>query len=201
MGEDHLGRRTDERSFDDFYRAAHRRLVHQLYALTGSTAEAQDCVAEAFARAWQRWPSLRAEGDPEAWVAVVARRVAVSRWRRARTALQHLRRQRDEPVVEAPSEDHAVLVAALRRIPAAQREAIVLHHLSGLPVEEVARQTGVAVGTTKARLSRGRGALAEVLGEPHEPSPPAAHPAPPCAASSRPHRSSGPHREQTPRAR
>jgi RNA polymerase sigma-70 factor (ECF subfamily) len=40
---------------------------------------------------------------------------------------------------------------------------IVLHHLVGLPVEEVARELRVPAGTVKSRLARGRGALAHVL--------------------------------------
>ena len=152
-------------SFDDFYRGTSRGVLHQLYAMTGSSAEAQDCVGEAYARAWQRWSVVRTYADPEAWVRTVARRVAVSRWRRARTAVQHLRRHGREQTAPAPGEDHTVLVAALRRITADQREAIVLHHLSGLSVTEVATETGVAVGTVKARLSRGRAALAAVIGD------------------------------------
>jgi len=152
-------------SFDDFYRGTSRRVLHQLYAMTGSASEAQDCVSEAYARAWQRWSAVRTYADPEAWVRTVARRVAVSRWRRARTAVQHLRRHGREQTTPAPGEDHTVLVAALRRITADQREVIVLHHLSGLSVGEVAAQTGVPVGTVKARLSRGRAALAAVIGD------------------------------------
>ncbi len=55
--------------------------------------------------------------------------------------------------------------AALARIPAAQRQALVLYELCGLSVEQVARETGVAVGTVKSRLSRGRAALGELLGD------------------------------------
>lgn len=160
-----------QESFDDFYRATSRRLVHQMYAITGSSTEAQDCVHEAYARAWQRWSKVRTYAEPEAWVRTVARRVAVSRWRRTRTAVLHLRRQGGEPTAPAPSEDHAVLVAALRQITADQREAIVLHHLSGLSVQEVADETGVAVGTVKARLHRGRAALAAVIGDLEAPRP------------------------------
>ena len=72
---------------------------------------------------------------------------------------------RPAPVPE-PSPDSVVLVAAMRQLPEVQRRAIVLHHLVDLSVEEVARETGAPVGTVKARLSRGRAALAEILREP-----------------------------------
>jgi RNA polymerase sigma-70 factor (ECF subfamily) len=55
------------------------------------------------------------------------------------------------------------LVEALRQIPAAQRRAIVLHHLVGLPVKEIAEETGDSVSAVKVRLSRGRQALASLL--------------------------------------
>ena len=57
------------------------------------------------------------------------------------------------------------VVAALGRLPEDQRRALVLHHIADLPVAEVAREVGVAVGTVKARLSRGRATLALLLAE------------------------------------
>jgi RNA polymerase sigma-70 factor (ECF subfamily) len=62
-------------------------------------------------------------------------------------------------------EDRISLMAALRVLPTAQREAIALHHLAGLPVAEVALTLGVPEGTVKARLARGRAALATLLSE------------------------------------
>jgi RNA polymerase sigma-70 factor (ECF subfamily) len=157
-------------SFDDFYRATSRRVLHHVYALTGDRSEAQDCVQEAYARAWQRWSRVRTHDDPEAWVRTVARRIAVSRWRRTRTAmgylLHHANQLHGRPdVVAAPSEDHALLVRALRDLSQPQRDAVVLHHLVGLSVEEVAHRTASPVGTVKARLHRGRAALAAVIGD------------------------------------
>jgi RNA polymerase sigma-70 factor (ECF subfamily) len=154
----------DETSFDAFYRASRQRLFVTLYALTGDRAEAQDTVQEAYARAWQRWSTVGDYRDPEAWVRTVARRIAVSRWRRTRNRLLAHRRVGEPPALPAPGPDSVALVAALGRIPVAQRTAIVLHHLLGLPVAEVAAETGVPEGTVKARLSRGRRALAEQLG-------------------------------------
>jgi RNA polymerase sigma-70 factor (ECF subfamily) len=46
-----------------------------------------------------------------------------------------------------------------------QRRVVVLHHLAGLPVDDIARETGTAVGTVKSRLTRGRRALAAELGD------------------------------------
>ncbi len=153
-----------EDEFDLFYTAAYPRLVGQLYALTGDHAEAQDVVQEAFIRAWDRRASvLNGERDPEAWIRTVAHRLAMSRWRRARHWWQLVRGDHAARPVPEPGPDHVALVAALRRLPEAQRTAIVLHHLCDLSVEQTAAETGAAVGTVKARLSRGRTALATHL--------------------------------------
>ena len=56
-------------------------------------------------------------------------------------------------------------MTGLNRLPAAQREAIALHHFADLPVHEVAALLGVPTGTVKARLSRGRAALAGLVSE------------------------------------
>jgi len=154
---------ADADSFDAFYRASRQRLYDCLYALTGNAAEAQDALHEAYARAWQRWATVETYGDPEAWVRTVARRVAVSRWRRTRSALRAYRRAGPPPDLPGPDPDVMALTDALAQLPLAQRTALVLHHLLGLPVAEVAQEMGVPVGTVKARLSRGRRALAVLL--------------------------------------
>ena len=61
--------------------------------------------------------------------------------------------------------DRLALIAALRAIPAEQRRAVVLHHLAGLSVEEIAHETGAPTGTVKSRLARGRRALAGHVSE------------------------------------
>src|SRR6266498_3172831 len=62
--------------------------------------------------------------------------------------------------------DAPALAEALRALSMPHRQVLVLHHLLGLPVEEVARQLAIPVGTVKARLARGRRALARRLAEP-----------------------------------
>ncbi|MET9462782.1 SigE family RNA polymerase sigma factor [Streptomyces canus] len=150
----------DARVFDDFYSGHVRRLTSQMYAMTGSLPEAEDLVQEAFARAWQNWEKVSGYADPEAWVRSVACRIRVSVWRKAVNRLTAHRRHGAPDKVPAVSPDYVAIVAALRRIPYEQRRAIVLHHLVGLSVEETARETEVAPGTVKARLSRGRQSMA-----------------------------------------
>ncbi len=154
---------SDEGDFTAFYDASWSRTVACAYAMVGDLREAEDLAQEAYGRAWARWSSLREFDDPAAWVRRVATRLAVSRWRRARTAAGFLARTRVPEPAAPPSEATAVLVAALRQLPTAQRRAIVLHHLGDLPVVEVAWIEKCPEGTVKARLARGRAALATLL--------------------------------------
>ena len=145
------------------YAASYRRLVAQLTGVTGDPVEAEDVVMEAFARAVNRPRTFASVDNPEAWLRTVAVNLARSRWRR----LVRLRELTPKLVTRSTYDDlpadRVALLAALRTLPAAQREAIALHHLADLPVHEVAATLGLPVGTVKARLARGRARLAELL--------------------------------------
>jgi RNA polymerase sigma-70 factor (ECF subfamily) len=155
----------DQQGFDEFYAASVRRITSHLHAMTGSRAEAEDAVQEAYARAWQRWGKVSGYGDPEAWVRTVAYRISVTSWRKA-ASRRAAHRKHGPPGNEAGlNPDYVAVVAALRKISADQRQAIVLHHLVGLTVDEIARDTRVPAGTVKARLSRGRQALLPLLSD------------------------------------
>lgn len=151
-------------SFDDFYGATARRIIRHAYALTGNIADAQDIAQEAFARAWQRWDSVRACDSPEAWVRRVVINLATNRYRRdrtARAAARHLL-ARDVPEI---SPDTVALVAALRTLPERQRVVLVLHYLADLPVSQIAAELRCPVGSVKVWLARGRDALQAALSD------------------------------------
>ena len=153
----------DAAAFDRFYADTAARVVAQVYVMVGDFAEAEDAVQEAYVRAWQRWGRIGEYGDPTGWVRTVAYRVAVSSWRRSRTRLAaHLRSIDPRPDPDLRT-DTVALVAALRLIPAAQRQAIVLHHLVGMSVREIAAETGMSENAVKAQLSRGRRAMVPLL--------------------------------------
>lgn len=147
--------------------ASYRRLVGQLYGVCGDLTEAEEVVAEAFARAVSRRRTFERTDNPEAWLRTVAVNVARTRYRRRQLGERLLgRTHRTDDAHRPPlSDDRLALVAALRALPAAQREALALHYLADMPVNEVASTLGVPVGTVKARLSRGRSALATALGD------------------------------------
>ncbi|MEV4479341.1 SigE family RNA polymerase sigma factor [Micromonospora coxensis] len=153
----------DVDGFDEFYRSSRQRMLGFVYVLTGNLAEAQDAVQEAYIRAWQRWSTVSGYDDPEAWVRVVASRIAVSRWRSLRSRARAYLRHGVQESVPGPGTDTVEVVAALRRLPEEQRTALAMYYLLGMPVAEVARETEAPVGTVKARLSRGRAALAGLL--------------------------------------
>jgi RNA polymerase sigma-70 factor, ECF subfamily len=153
---------TDEH-FEEFYDAVFGRLVGQLFLVTGNLHDAEDAVQEALTRAAARWARLRAYEVPEAWVRRVAMNLATDGFRRARRRLATAVRLRPGGDVDPPTLDGLAVTGALRDLPAAQRTVVVLHHLLDLPLERVAVELGVPVGTVKSRLARARRALAASL--------------------------------------
>jgi RNA polymerase sigma-70 factor (ECF subfamily) len=148
----------------ELYAASYRRLLGQLIGVTGSVAEAEDVVQEAFVRGLDRPARLLGADNPEAWLRTVAVNLARSRWRRAQRLVGLAPRLVEEPRV-GDTDGNLVLLQALRTLPAGQREVIALHHLADLTVEQVADTLGLPTGTVKARLSRGRAALSTLLVE------------------------------------
>ena len=151
-----------DHEIQELYAASYRRLLGQLIAVTGSVAEAEDVVQEAFVRGLDRPRRLLDADNPEAWLRTVAVNLARSRWRRAQRLVGLTPR-----LVQAPRdvdvEAHSILLQALCQLPAGQREVIAMHHLADLTVEQVAHTLGLPTGTVKARLSRARASLSVLL--------------------------------------
>lgn len=122
-------------------------------------------MQEAFIRLLGRWQAVSRYDDPEAWLRKVALGFAANRRRKIRNGVRALVNW--APATEQPesTREHVDLTRALRQLPVVQREALVLHHLVGLDVQQIADELAVPVGTVKSRLLRGRAALAPLLRE------------------------------------
>ena len=151
--------------FEEFYASSYRPVLRVLLPLVLDVHAAEELAQEAFLRAFREWDRVSRYDDPRAWLFKVAMRLAVSRWRRLRTAAAALVRHGPPAPVSEPDPISVAVFSALARLPIAQRQALVLHHMLGVPIPEVAEMLQVPVGTVKARLFRGRAALAPLLSE------------------------------------
>jgi RNA polymerase sigma-70 factor (ECF subfamily) len=137
--------------FRSFYAATYAPLCAQLYVLTGNIDAAQNLTQAAFARAGQQWDRLTRDEDPVTWV----RREA---WRRA--GRWHVSRRPGRPwSAERPSvhESTSAWPPTLAALPISAREALILHHVAGTPVSEIAAIIGVADGVVRAWLAAAPG--------------------------------------------
>jgi RNA polymerase sigma-70 factor (ECF subfamily) len=153
----------DEPALADVFEASYRRLVVQLYGVVGDLAEAEDLVQEAFVRAAASGRSFQAVDNPEAWLRRTAVNLYRNRWRKLRN-FSRIKHRLANPTDAPGLEEHVVVIEALRALPEPQRQVLALFYLADLSVEDVAATLGIAVGTVKSRLARGRDALALALG-------------------------------------
>ncbi len=146
----------DQAHIREIYEASYRRLVTQMYGITGDRQEAEDSVQEAFARAVAAGGRFRRTDNPEAWLRTVALNVIRRRWRRAKMFGGLAPRLVTASTSPGISDDHVAVIEALRAVPAAHREVLALFYLGDLTVQQVAESLGIPEGTVKSRLNRGR---------------------------------------------
>jgi RNA polymerase sigma-70 factor, ECF subfamily len=139
------------------YREHGNRLWWALVAFSGDREISSDAASEAFAQALRRGEAIR---DPLAWIWRAAFRIAAGELKeRGRES-----RPLSEPMYELP-EPAAEVTAALRRLPAPQRAAVVLHYYADRPIREIAELMGTSSSTVAVHLHRGRKRLRVLLGD------------------------------------
>lgn len=150
--------------FADFYAGARDDCLRAVFASVCDRQEAEDLVAEAFAKAWARWATVRRHPAPRAWVVRTALNARISRWRR---------RQR-EIVVPGAALDGASdgyldsvvdrnLMTKVLRLPDRQRQVIALRLFLDLDTAQTADVLGIAAGTVTAHLARAIATLRQDL--------------------------------------
>ena len=146
------------------------RLRRYARALTGERSAADDLVQDTLERAWSKLHLWRHGSDLRAWLFTIMHNVYVNQLR-ARGAAMSV--ALDDEIAESPVRATQMdmlevrdIDAALRRLPAEQREILLLVGLERLSYQETATTLGIPIGTVMSRLSRARERLRVLLGEP-----------------------------------
>lgn len=153
--------------FEAFYRREFRSVVGLAYVLSGSRSGAEDLAQEAFIAAHKKWDTVGTYDKPEAWVRRVVSNLSVSRFRRKASEMKALARLagfRDESATlgELPAEaEH--FWREVRRLPKRQSQAVALHYLEDMSVNDIADVLDCSPNTVKVHLHKGRNTLAERL--------------------------------------
>jgi RNA polymerase sigma-70 factor (ECF subfamily) len=148
----------EQADFAEFYAGSRDDCLRTVLAAVREVDQAQDLVAEAFARAWASWRKVSRHPAPRAWVVRTALNLSVSSWRRQRRELPLT--DHDAPARgPAPSGVDTELAAALRRLPTRQRQVVALRIFLDLDTAQTAEVLGIAPGTVTAHLTRALAAL------------------------------------------
>src|SRR5262245_42836557 len=160
-------REGDAAAFETLFGRWQGPLRRHLSRMLDDPAAADDVVVETFLRLHRHRHRWR-EGTPlRPWLFTIARNLGRNRLRAQRLwGWLPLTTIRDRPAPPARTDEvRRRVAAAFGALPAAQREACSLRLLADLPVEEIARVTGVPVGTAKSRLFHGLRRLRVLLAD------------------------------------
>lgn len=151
---------TEQLDFAEWYRANAARITRAVWAGCRSGDVAVEAVADACARAYQRWDRVGQMDNPDGSVYVSAMRLAR---RRTRWAGRAAHTTVDAGVDAAVDVERVAVRQAIAALPARMRTAIGLRYLLDLPEAEVAAAMGVSRGGVSALLTKARKRLAEQL--------------------------------------
>lgn len=158
---------------EELYRRTCPQLIGLLTSIGGSRPDAEELAHDAFVALLRHWDRVGGYADPAGWVRGAAVRALISRRRRdavARRGLVRLASREAAEAVARPSSPvgQVDLERALASLSVEHRAVLFLHHVVDLPVDRVADELRIPVGTVKSRLARARAAVAPLLRETEE---------------------------------
>jgi RNA polymerase sigma-70 factor (ECF subfamily) len=159
----------DLAAFEELYRSTVGLVYALCLRMAGNAALAEELTQDVFVRAWRKLGSFRGESAFATWLTRLAVNVVLTerRDRGRRDARLALSDDLDSLAPRDPASPPGValdLERAIAGLPAQARRVFVLHDVEGWGHGEIARLTGLAVGTCKSHLHRARALLREVLG-------------------------------------
>lgn len=163
-------RNGDQRAFRELYDANVDRVYRLAFRMAGREDLAKDFAQEAFLRAYQKLAQFRGDAAFSTWLHSITVSVCLNGLRKVD---RHRDRERDiEDAAHIGSHDaeptpvlRKRLRVAVDGLPDIYRTVFLMHDLEGYNHREIAETLDVAEGTSKARLSRARAKLRDVLGD------------------------------------
>ena len=165
----------DPEAFREIVETYQQRVFRLVVSVLGpySDADAEDVTQDVFLRAYRKIEQFRGDASVGTWLYRIAWTQALNRKRRARFRLPHLPIEalRGEGSMEETAdpvafEERERLAHCLESLPDVYRTTFYMHYWLGATVEEIAESLGVASGTVKSYLSRGRDRLRRCLTSP-----------------------------------
>lgn len=168
---DSSGAAVFERLSDEDFRTQLGEVIPHLRAfgrsISGNRDLADDLVQETLLKAWSARARFHAGTSMRAWTFTILRNLFLSQMRRARFKGEWDELTAERSLAAPASQDGSVNLSdtqrALMMLPQTQREALILVGAGGFAYEEAAEICGVAVGTIKSRVARGRVALEDIM--------------------------------------
>ena len=147
--------------YTGFFRMEYPGVVRAVALMLGDEDAALDIAQEAFARTYREWKRISRYEQPQACVRRIAINLAISHIRRRRVHEKVVRLLTPTPMESEPADGS--IVAAVRRLPPAQRAATILFYFEDQPSSEVARILGCSESTARVHLHKARAKLAQLL--------------------------------------
>lgn len=140
--------------------------------LCGNRDMADDLAQDTMMRAWAARASYTQGSNFRAWMFMIMRNQFYSTLRKNKRMTSLDPEVAERVLVVAPAQQNGINVddvaKALQKLPAEQREVMLLIGANGLSYEEAAQIIGCAMGTVKSRLARGRSALTALINGPSD---------------------------------
>ncbi|HET7923061.1 MAG TPA: sigma-70 family RNA polymerase sigma factor, partial [Gammaproteobacteria bacterium] len=154
-------RAGDMTAFEQLYRNHAGRVYATCLRIVADRGAAEECVQDAFLRAWDALARFRGDSRFSTWLMRIAINAALQRLRLEKRHLRLVQPAEPEWLEQAPAPDASPghdmdLERLIATLPPAARAVFVLHAIEGYSHEEIAGLTGIAIGTCKAHVHRAR---------------------------------------------
>jgi RNA polymerase sigma-70 factor (ECF subfamily) len=147
------------------------RLMRSAFLMCGRSGDAQDIVQETFCRALAALPDFREEAGVYTWLFTIMRNVYLQQRRSQWRFIHFLARQSPVALSASNPAEHCEqrsnqtqLLAAMQKLPARQREIVILRFVNDMKIADIARVLSLPQGTVKSRLFKASSRLQKLIG-------------------------------------